>query len=103
MGTIYGMPSLRRHGAAAHDFFAAVKPAKRFVSLYLKPLYGEPGLVDESSPAIRRRRSGRTAINVDSLDDELLAELESLVARSFEAYVAQHGSNAAAAEAEGRR
>jgi len=33
--TIYGMPSLRWPGAKAHDYFAAVKPGKSFVSLYL--------------------------------------------------------------------
>ena len=33
--TIYGMPSLRWPGAKAHDYFAAVRPAARHVSLFL--------------------------------------------------------------------
>jgi hypothetical protein len=32
--TIYGMPSLRWRGAKAHDYFAAVRPGKNYVSLY---------------------------------------------------------------------
>ena len=33
--TIYGMPSLRWPGAKAHDYSAAVRAGKSFVSLYL--------------------------------------------------------------------
>ena len=37
--TIYGIPTLRRPGAKAHDWFAFVKPAAKRVSLFLLPIH----------------------------------------------------------------
>jgi hypothetical protein len=88
--TIYGIPSLKWPGAQGHDFFAAVKPAKRFVSLYLKPIYADPQLLDGISPALRKTLHGRTAFNIETVDEQLFAELESLIARSFAAYAEAH-------------
>ena len=86
--TIYGIPTMRRPGAKAHEWFAFVKPASKHVSLFLMPILTWPDLLDGSSPALLKARKAKTAFNFASLDDELATELETLVARSYERYVA---------------
>jgi len=86
--TIYGMPTLRRPGARAHEWFAFVKPASKHVSFFLMPMLTWPDLLDGCSPALLRARKAKTAFNFATLDEELATELEALVARSYERYVA---------------
>jgi hypothetical protein len=87
-GTIYGIPTLRRRGAKAHDWFAFVKPASKHVSLFLMPMLTWPELLDACSPGLARARKAKTAFNFSALDDQIAAELEALVARAYERYVA---------------
>ena len=99
VGSVYGLETLTRPGAKAHDFFAFVKPGTSYVSLYLKPVYTWPDLLDDISPALRKRLQGtRTAFGFASVDDELLTELEGLVERAFRRY-AKAGRTADAAAA----
>jgi len=87
VGSVYSLETLTRPGARAHDFFAFVKPGASFVSLYLKPVYTWPDLLDDISPALRKRLQGsRTAFSFAVVDAELLAELEGLVERAFRRY-----------------
>jgi len=86
--TIYGNRALRRPGAKAHDWFAFVKPASRHVSLYLMPVHTRPELLESISPALRQRQTGKTTFGFRAIDDAEMAELEHLVARAFEAYIA---------------
>jgi hypothetical protein len=87
VGSVYGLETLTRPNAKAHDFFAFVKPGASYVSLYLKPVYTWPDLLDDISPALRKRLQGsRTAFSFAVVDEPLLAELESLVERSFRRY-----------------
>jgi hypothetical protein len=87
VGSVYGLETLTRPDAKAHDFFAFVKPATSYVSLYLKPVYTRPDLLDGISPALRKRLQGsRTAFSFAVVDEPLLAELEALVERSFRRY-----------------
>ena len=37
--SIYGIPTLRRAGATAHQWFAFVKPATKHVGFYLLPVH----------------------------------------------------------------
>ena len=53
VGSVYGLETLTRPDAKAHDFFAFVKPGASYVSLYLKPVYTWPDLLDDISPALR--------------------------------------------------
>lgn len=101
VGSVYGLETLTRPGTKAHDFFAFVKPGASYVSLYLKPVYTWPDLLDDISPALRKRLQGtRTAFGFASVDDELLAELEGLVERAFRRYdKAGRSADAAAAAA----
>jgi hypothetical protein len=86
--TIYGLPTLRRPGAAAHDWFAFVKPASRHVSLFLLPVHTWPDLLDGCSEELLARKTGASTFGFRSLPDELAAELEALLARAFERYAA---------------
>ncbi len=86
--TIYGIPALRRSGASAHQWFAFVKPASRHVGFYLLPVHTWPELRRDLSPALARRLTGRSTFTFAALDDVLVAELEALVARAYQRYVA---------------
>ncbi len=85
-GTVYGNPMLRRAGANAHQWFAFVKPASKHVGFYLLPMHTWPDLADGLSPALAKRRTGKSAFTFPSLDEDLAAELEALVARAYERY-----------------
>ena len=100
VGSIYGLETLTRPGAKAHDVFAFVKPGMSYVSLYLKPVYTWPDLLDDISPALRKRLQGsRTAFGFGAVDDELLAELEGLVERAYRRYAKAGRSTDAASVA----
>ena len=87
VGSVYGLETLTRPNAKAHDFFAFVKPGTSYVSLYLKPVYTWPDLLDDISPALRKRLQGsRTAFSFAVVDEPLLGELEALVERAFQRY-----------------
>ena len=87
VGSVYGLETLTRPGAKGHEFFAFVKPGSSYVSLYLKPVYTWPDLLDDVSPALRKRLQGsRTAFSFAAVDDALMAELETLVERAFRRY-----------------
>jgi hypothetical protein len=90
--TIYGMPSLRWPGAKSHDYFAAVKPAKNHVSLFLLVADTYPDALMGSTDALLKRRSGKSAFNFPSLDDEMARDLEALLARLYERYRADHAA-----------
>ena len=86
--TIYGLPTLRRPGARAHEWFAFVKPASKHVSLFLMPMVTWPDLLDGCSPELLARRGGKSVFNLRPADAGLMPDLEALVARAFERYVA---------------
>ena len=86
--SIYNIPTLRRAGAKAHDWFAFVKPASKHVSFFLMPIVTWPDLLDGCSDALLKRRQAKSAFNFSAVDEALFAELEALVARAFERYAA---------------
>lgn len=86
--SIYGIPTLRRPGAGAHDWFAFVKPATRHVSFFLLPVHTYPDLREALSPALAKRLTGASVFTFKAMDDALFAELEALVARAYERYAA---------------
>lgn len=89
--TIYNLPTLRRPGASAHDWFAFVKPATKHVGFYLLPMHHFPELREGLSPALRRRLTGASAFTFPVFDEALFAELEVVVARALERYLASAG------------
>lgn len=88
--TIYGMPSIRWPGAKAHDYFAAIKPAARHVSLFLLVADTFPEALEGTPPALLKRRSGKATFNFPTLDDQMTADLAALLGRLFERYRANH-------------
>ena len=101
VGSVYGLETLTRPGAKAHDFFAFVKPGTSYVSLYLKPIYTWPDLLDDVSPALRKRLQGsRTAFSFAVVDEPQLVELEGLVERAYRRY-SRAGGTAKAASSPG--
>lgn len=88
--TIYGMPSLRWPGAKAHDYFAAVRAGKSYVSLYLLVADTYPDALDGTSPALLKRRSGKAAFTFPKLDDAMARDLGALLRRLFDRYAAAH-------------
>ena len=84
---LYGIEVLHRPGSRAHDWFAGVRPGKGTAKLMLLPMKTHPELVEDVSPALRKRLSGDALFTLKTGDDALLPELEQLVARAFDAYV----------------
>ena len=90
--TIYGLPSLRWPGAKAHDYFCAVKRSTKFVSMYLLVADTYPDALVGTSEWLLKRRTGKAAFNFPTLEDEMLRDLASLLARLYERYRADHAS-----------
>jgi hypothetical protein len=86
--TIYNIPTLRKHGANAHNWFAFVKPATKHVGFYLLPMHTWPELAESLSPGLRKRLTGKSTFTFTAVDEALVTELEEVVARAFEAYMA---------------
>ena len=86
-GPVYGVGMLRRQGGGAHDWFAGTRVGKNYVSYYLMPVYGLPELLAGISPELRRRQQGKSCFNFSAIDESLMAELEVLTERSFEAFM----------------
>ena len=77
--TIYGIPTLRRPGARAHDWFAFVKPASKHVAFHFMPVLTQPGLRESLSPALAKRLTGKAVFTFARVDEALFAELETVV------------------------
>lgn len=98
--TIYGIPCLRKPGAKAQDWFVFIKPEAKFISLYLLPIYSSAELRRSMSPALAKRQSGKATFHFKELDDAMAAEVEQLLARAYEAYMAEDGDAPAGASTE---
>jgi hypothetical protein len=66
-------------------WFAGTRLGKRYVSYYLMPVYVRPALLDGISPELRRRMQGKSCFNLSRVDESLLAELEALTQKGYEA------------------
>ena len=89
-GSVYGLMTLKWVGAKQHDFFAGVRVAPNHVAFHLMPVYADPHLLDDMSPALRKHLKGKTTFDFTTVDETLFAELTELTARSFEAYADAH-------------
>jgi hypothetical protein len=67
-------------------YVAGTRVGKRYVSYYLMPIYGSPGLLAGVSPTLKRRMQGKACFNFTTIDEELLAELAELTKRGIAAY-----------------
>jgi hypothetical protein len=90
--SIYGLPSLRWPGAAAHDYFASVKVGKNYVSLYLLPADTYPDALLGTPEALLKRRSGKAAFTFHALDQTMERDLQALLRRLYVRYRADHAN-----------
>ena len=66
-------------------YVAGTRLGKRYVSFYLMPVYASPELLASLSPELRKRMQGKACFNFAKVDEDLLAELDALTARSIPA------------------
>ena len=64
-------------------YVAGTRLGKRYVSFYLMPVYADPALSASVSPALARRRQGKSCFNFTTVDEVLFAELGELAARGI--------------------
>ena len=69
-------------------YVAGTRVGKRYVSLYLMAAYAFPDVGDALSPELRRRKQGKSCFKFITVDEALFAELDTVIADSFERYVA---------------
>ena len=99
----YGVDMAPESERTPATWFAGTRLGKRYVSYYLMPIYVQPSLADDVSPALQKRRQGKSCFNLTRVDEALLSELEALTARGYEATSGDVGWGATqrAARAEG--
>ena len=82
---MYGVDMAPEGERDPSTWFAGTRLGKRYVSYYLMPVYVRPSLLDGISPELRRRMQGKSCFNLSKIDEPLLAELEALTKKGFEA------------------
>ena len=68
--------------------FGGVETKKNYVSAHLMPVYAHPDLLDQASPALRKRMQGKSCFNFKTRDEQLLAELGDLIDRGADRFEA---------------
>ena len=82
---MYGIDMAPEGERDPSTWFAGTRLGKRYVSYYLMPIYVQPSLLDDISPELRRRMQGKSCFNLTKVDEPLLAELEALTRKGYEA------------------
>ena len=67
-------------------FFGAVQAQKRQVSFHLLPVHVFPEMLDDLSPALRKRLRGTSRFAFTTLDAKTLKELVALTRRGYQGY-----------------
>ncbi len=62
-------------------WFGTVTVKKSYVAFHLMPLYIQPELVADISPALAKRKQGKTCFNFSKIDENLFDELSALARR----------------------
>jgi hypothetical protein len=91
----YGVDMAPEAERTPATWFAGTRLGKRYVSYYLMPIYVQPSLGDDLSPALQKRRQGKSCFNLTRVDEALLSELEALTARGYAATAGDAGWGAA--------
>jgi hypothetical protein len=82
--TWYGLDMAPESERNPTTWFGAVRRGKRYVSIYLMPVYVEPSLLDGASAALRKRQQGKSCFNFRAVDERLFGELEAILRRGFD-------------------
>jgi hypothetical protein len=83
-GTWYGVDLAPEAERNPTTWFGAVRRGKRYVSIYLMPVYVDPSLLDDASPDLRKRMQGKSCFNFTKVDEPLIGELEALVRTGYQ-------------------
>lgn len=67
-------------------WFGAVQIKKRYVSYHLMPVYVNPTLLQDVSPALKKHMQGKSCFNFDASDRPLFEELSMLTEAGFRDY-----------------
>ncbi len=67
-------------------WFGGIQIKKNYVSYHLMPVYANPKLLTDISPALRKRMQGKSCFNFKTVDDALFAELSDLTERGLKDY-----------------
>ena len=64
-------------------YVGGVQVRKNYVSYHLMPVYIFPELLQDISPALRKRMQGKSCFNFTQIDEALFAELDELTQRGL--------------------
>lgn len=67
-------------------FFGSVQIRKNYVSFYLFPVYMFPDLLENMSPALKKRMQGKSCFNFKEIDPQLFRELKQLTKKGFDRF-----------------
>lgn len=67
-------------------YFGGVQIKKNYVSYHLMPVYVNPALLENISPALKKRMQGKSCFNFKTTDEALLRELAALTEACFQYY-----------------
>ena len=70
-------------------YVAGTRVGKSYVSFYLMPVYADQGLSASISPALAKRRQGKSCFNFTKVDEGLFAELSELAAKGIPGFEAE--------------
>ncbi len=59
-------------------FFGGVRRGKAYISFHLMPVYCFPKMLDEMSPALKKRMQGKSCFNFKKYDAQVFEELKQL-------------------------
>ena len=81
---------LGTHEVRAKDgyrtWLGGVEIKKNYVAVHLVPVYADPSLLDDISPALRKRMQGKNCFNFKSVEPELLKEMGQLIDTGVKAF-----------------
>jgi hypothetical protein len=80
----YGLDLAPEAERVPATWFGAVRRGKAYVSYYLMSIYGDPRLLDDMSPELRKRMQGKSCFNFTRVDEGLFAELADLTRRGYD-------------------
>ncbi len=83
--TLIGPPTPQTRGREL--WFGAVQVRKNYVSYHLMPVYGDPSLLNNLSPALKKRMQGKACFNFKEIDETLFAELAELTETGYQRFV----------------
>lgn len=80
----YGLNTQVKYRDANFYYFGGVQTKKNYVSYHLMGVYIFPELLDDISPALKKRMQGKSCFNFTKVDEVLFTELTALTETSFE-------------------